>query len=76
MIGVTGYWRMGEQSSFFNQDTYAYYGRNGCLWAQGNLMMKGDEEEGREGGKEGEKEEVKGEGEGGNVKEAKQAGFK
>lgn len=40
MLGVTNTNRINEESSFFNEDTYVYYGNNGCLWAQGILMIK------------------------------------
>lgn len=40
IIGITPKSRILQQSSYFNKDTYAYYGNNGCVWAQGNLLMK------------------------------------
>ena len=43
MFGVTNHQRIESQSSFFNEDTYAYYGANGCLWGQGQLITKDEE---------------------------------
>lgn len=40
MLGITNQDRISQVSSFFNQDTYAYYGHNGCLWAEGKLLHK------------------------------------
>lgn len=40
MLGITNHNRVASQSSFFNEHTYAYYGQNGCLWAEGQLMLK------------------------------------
>jgi hypothetical protein len=40
MFGITNKKRIKSQSSFFNEDTYAYYGHNGCLWAEGRLLSK------------------------------------
>ncbi len=40
MFGITNHQRIESHSSFFNEDTYAYYGANGCLWIQGDLMIK------------------------------------
>lgn len=40
MLGITSQDRISQVSSFFNQNTYAYYGHNGCLWAEGKLLHK------------------------------------
>jgi len=40
MVGITNRNRLEQVSSFFSQDTYAYYGYNGCLWAEGKLLIK------------------------------------